>query len=160
MQELDPCRKLTLHKPEGTRRVGKPRARWLESVETDQRKTGVKSCRRKAQDRQQWRATLKEEKVHRGLQHEEEEEQEEDGEASNNFVRLLITIYFSGPYLCISSLTARYEYIKFARRSERFDHPNLAVSEGVSHLYWRKYWMKSKIFTDWIMVVMIYTNIL
>jgi hypothetical protein len=38
MQELDPCRKLTLHKPERTRRVGKPRARWLESVGTDLRK--------------------------------------------------------------------------------------------------------------------------
>ena len=27
MQELDPCRKLTLLKPEGTRRVGKPQLR-------------------------------------------------------------------------------------------------------------------------------------
>ena len=29
MQELDPCRKLTLLKPEGTRRVGKPKLMWL-----------------------------------------------------------------------------------------------------------------------------------
>jgi hypothetical protein len=64
IQELDPCRKLTLYKPEGTRRVGKPRARWPESVETDLRKTGVKNWRRKAQDREQWRAILKEAKVH------------------------------------------------------------------------------------------------
>jgi hypothetical protein len=42
MQELDPCRKLTLYKPEGTRRVGKPRARWLESVETDLKKMDIK----------------------------------------------------------------------------------------------------------------------
>jgi hypothetical protein len=50
MQELDPCRKLTLYKPEGTQHVRKPRARWLEPVETDQRKMGVKNWRRKAQD--------------------------------------------------------------------------------------------------------------
>jgi len=33
MQEINPCRKLTVLKPEGTRRVGKPKLRWLESVE-------------------------------------------------------------------------------------------------------------------------------
>ena len=38
MQELDPCRKLTLNKPEGTRRVGKPRLRWLESKERGRKK--------------------------------------------------------------------------------------------------------------------------
>jgi hypothetical protein len=67
MQEVDPCRKLTLYRPEGTRRVGKPRARWLESVETGLRKMGVKNWRRKAQDREQWRTILKGAKVHRGL---------------------------------------------------------------------------------------------
>jgi hypothetical protein len=33
MQELDPCRKLTVLKPEGTQHVGKPKLRWQESVE-------------------------------------------------------------------------------------------------------------------------------
>jgi len=33
MQELNHCRKLTVIKPEGTRRVGKPKLRWLELVE-------------------------------------------------------------------------------------------------------------------------------
>jgi hypothetical protein len=64
MQELDPCRKLTLHKPEGTRHVEKPRARWLESVETDLRKMGVKNWWRKTQDREQWRTVLIEAEVH------------------------------------------------------------------------------------------------
>jgi len=41
MQELDPCRKLTVLKPEGTRRVGKPKLRWLESIEEDVRHVGV-----------------------------------------------------------------------------------------------------------------------
>jgi hypothetical protein len=65
-QELDPCRKLTLYKPEDTRRVGKPRARWLESVETDSKKMGIKNWH-KAQDQEHWRTILKEAKVHQGL---------------------------------------------------------------------------------------------
>jgi hypothetical protein len=67
MQELELCRNLTLYKPDGTRRVGKPRARWLESVETDLKKMDVKNWRRKTQDREQWRTILKEAKVHQGL---------------------------------------------------------------------------------------------
>jgi hypothetical protein len=35
MQELDLCRKLTLLKAEGKLRVGKPRLRWLASVDED-----------------------------------------------------------------------------------------------------------------------------
>ena len=46
VQELDPCRKLTLLKPGGTRRIGKPKLRWLESVEEDVKKMGVKKWRR------------------------------------------------------------------------------------------------------------------
>jgi hypothetical protein len=60
MQELDPCRKLTLYKPEGSWCVGKPRVRWLESVETDLKKMGVSNWRCKTQDQEQWRTILKE----------------------------------------------------------------------------------------------------
>jgi hypothetical protein len=67
MQELDPCRKLTLHNPEGIRRVGKPRLRWVESVEEDLNTMGVRNWRRTSQDRDQWRTILEEAKVHRGL---------------------------------------------------------------------------------------------
>jgi hypothetical protein len=67
VQELDPCRKFTLHKPESTRRVGRPRVRWLESVETDLRKIGLKTWRRKTHDTEEWRTILKEAKVHQGL---------------------------------------------------------------------------------------------
>ena len=35
MQQLDPYRKLTVLKTEGTRRVRKPKSRWLQSVEED-----------------------------------------------------------------------------------------------------------------------------
>jgi hypothetical protein len=47
MQELDLCRKLTVLKPEGTRRVGKPKLTWLESTEEDLKDMGVRNWRRK-----------------------------------------------------------------------------------------------------------------
>jgi len=43
MQELDPCRKLTFLKPEGTRRVEIPKVKWLESVEEDLQKMSVRN---------------------------------------------------------------------------------------------------------------------
>ena len=50
MEELDPCRKLTLIKPEGTRHVGIPKWRWLESAEDDPKNIGVRNWRHKSQD--------------------------------------------------------------------------------------------------------------
>jgi hypothetical protein len=47
MQEVDPCRKLTVLKPVGIRRVGKPEVRCLESVEEDLKNVGVRTWRRK-----------------------------------------------------------------------------------------------------------------
>jgi hypothetical protein len=49
MQEPDPRRKLTLLKPEGTRRVGEPQLRWLESVEEDQKNIGVRKWTRRTE---------------------------------------------------------------------------------------------------------------
>jgi hypothetical protein len=46
MQEVDPCSKLTLLEPEGTRRVGKPKMWWLEAVEEDLKYVGVRNWRR------------------------------------------------------------------------------------------------------------------
>jgi hypothetical protein len=43
MQELDPCRKFTVLKPDGTRRAGKRKLRWLESAEEDLQKMGVRN---------------------------------------------------------------------------------------------------------------------
>jgi len=45
MQGMDPCRELTVLKPDGTRRVGKPKLRWLESIEEDLNKMGVRNLR-------------------------------------------------------------------------------------------------------------------
>jgi hypothetical protein len=66
MQEQNPCRKLTLHKPEGTPWVGRTAVTWLDSVEEDLKITGVRNWRRKSQNRNQWRAIVEEAKVLRG----------------------------------------------------------------------------------------------
>jgi hypothetical protein len=59
MQELDACRKLTILNPESTRRVGKHNLRWLESVEEDLKKMGVRDLRLKSEDRGQFWKRLK-----------------------------------------------------------------------------------------------------
>ena len=43
MHELGPCSKLTLIKPEGPRRSGKPKLKWLASVVEDLKKMGVRN---------------------------------------------------------------------------------------------------------------------
>jgi len=65
--ELDPCRKLTTLKQEGTRRVVEPNLRLLESDEEDLNNKGVRNWRRKSQDRELWRTILEETKVHQEL---------------------------------------------------------------------------------------------
>jgi hypothetical protein len=47
IQEQNPCRKLILYKPEGTRRVGRPAVRWLDSVEEDFKTVGPRNWRLK-----------------------------------------------------------------------------------------------------------------
>jgi hypothetical protein len=64
MQELDPCRRLTVLKPEDTRRLGKPKLRWLDSVEEDLKTMGVGNWRFKSQDIEQWGTILEELKFH------------------------------------------------------------------------------------------------
>jgi hypothetical protein len=46
MQELDPCRKFTFLKPEGTRRVENPELRCLEWVEEDLKGVGLRNWKR------------------------------------------------------------------------------------------------------------------
>jgi len=53
MQELDPCRKLTVLKPDGTQRVGKRRLMWLGSVEEEVKNIGVRNWRRESLDREE-----------------------------------------------------------------------------------------------------------
>ena len=58
MQGNLPCKKITLDKPEGGRRVGRPNLRWMEGVTRDAERLGVRNWRIKARDRYGWRRFL------------------------------------------------------------------------------------------------------
>ncbi|PSN40674.1 hypothetical protein C0J52_19427 [Blattella germanica] len=58
MEEDNPVIKLTLLKPEGSRRVGRPKLRWMNGIEEDLRKLGSRTRRRRALDRDDWRKVL------------------------------------------------------------------------------------------------------
>jgi hypothetical protein len=65
LQQQGPCRKLAFHKPEGTRQVGRPAVRWLDSVGKDLNIMGVRNWRCKLQNQDQRRALREEAKVMR-----------------------------------------------------------------------------------------------
>jgi hypothetical protein len=46
------------------RRKGRPRMRWLHSVESDLKKVEVKGWKEKMRDREQWRLVVEEAKAH------------------------------------------------------------------------------------------------
>jgi hypothetical protein len=53
-------------KPEGRRKVGRPRLRWLDDVKNDVRVMKIKKWRKKAQNREEWASVIKEAKVLKG----------------------------------------------------------------------------------------------
>jgi len=67
MQDNLPCKKITLDKPEGRRRVGKPNLRWMDGVMRDAERLGVRNWRIKAKDRDGWRRLLESDKTLHGL---------------------------------------------------------------------------------------------
>jgi hypothetical protein len=66
-QEFDRYRERTVLKPEGTGHVGEPKMKYLDSVEEDLKKKGVRNWRRKSQDREQCKMILEEAEVHQEL---------------------------------------------------------------------------------------------
>jgi hypothetical protein len=56
-------RRLMYVQPEGLRKVGRPRARWIDEVGKDARMPGLRSWRATATDREEWRKLLKEGKT-------------------------------------------------------------------------------------------------
>jgi hypothetical protein len=62
-----PYKKITLDKPEGRRRVGRPNLRWMDGVMGDAERLGVRNWRSKAKDRDGWRQLLESAKTLHGL---------------------------------------------------------------------------------------------
>jgi hypothetical protein len=58
---------IMLVKPEGKRKKGRPRMRWIDGVGKDLRSLGVVNLKAKAQERDAWRKFLKQAKTHEGL---------------------------------------------------------------------------------------------
>jgi len=71
MQDNLPCKKITLDKQEGRRRVGRPNLRWMDGwmdgVMRDAERLGVRHWRSKAKDRDGWRRLLELGKTLHGL---------------------------------------------------------------------------------------------
>jgi hypothetical protein len=67
MQDNLPCKKVTLDKPEGRRRAGRPNLRWMDGVMKDAEKLGVRNWRTMARDRDGWRRLLESAKTLHGL---------------------------------------------------------------------------------------------
>jgi hypothetical protein len=61
------CLKIITSKMEGTRKRGRPRKRWRDEVEEDLKITGIRNWYAVPKDRQEWRKTVLEAKVHNGL---------------------------------------------------------------------------------------------
>ena len=67
MQDNLPCKKFTLDKPEGRRRVGRPNLRCLDGVMRDAERLGVRNWRIKAKERDGWRRLLESAKTPHGM---------------------------------------------------------------------------------------------
>jgi hypothetical protein len=67
MEANSPFKKVTFSQPEGSRRKGRHKLRWLDSVLKDVKLLKVEAWWKKARDRNIWRRIIKEAKVHKGL---------------------------------------------------------------------------------------------
>jgi hypothetical protein len=67
MEDNAPCKKITFSQPEGSRKKGRPKLRWLDSVLKDLKILKVTGWWRTAQDRDLWRKIIKEAKAHKEL---------------------------------------------------------------------------------------------
>ena len=63
MNETSSVEKIFEGKLEGRRGKGRPKLRWINDVEDDLRKLGVKRWRKKALDREEWASVIREGKA-------------------------------------------------------------------------------------------------
>jgi hypothetical protein len=66
MDQRRVVKKIFESKPDGRRKVGRPKLRRLDDVENDFRVMKVKRWRRKAQNREEWASVINEAKVLKG----------------------------------------------------------------------------------------------
>lgn len=69
MAENKPQKKIFATKPDGTRKRGRPKKRWIDGVEEDLKKMNIKNWKKKAEDRGGWRNLLGQVKDLHGLSH-------------------------------------------------------------------------------------------
>jgi hypothetical protein len=62
MEGNAPCKKITFSQPEGSRKKGRPKLRWIDSVLKDLKILSVTT-----QDRDLWSKIIKKAKAHKGL---------------------------------------------------------------------------------------------
>ena len=67
MPEENPAKKLTLLRPERSRRTGRPKLRWLDGVEEDLRILSIRGWRRRALDRDRRKQVFTAARAHNGL---------------------------------------------------------------------------------------------
>jgi hypothetical protein len=67
MEENFRCKKITFSQPEGSRKKGRTKLRWLDSVLKDVKLLKVEAWWKKARDRNIWGRIIKEDKVRKGL---------------------------------------------------------------------------------------------
>jgi hypothetical protein len=61
------CKQITFSQPEGSRKKGRPKLRWLDSVLNDVKLLKVETWWKKARDKNIWGRNIKEAKVNEGL---------------------------------------------------------------------------------------------
>jgi hypothetical protein len=62
MEDSDPAMEAMEQQLCGTRRAGRPKLRWVDSVAQDARNMGINNRKKAAQDRKRWRRLLAEAK--------------------------------------------------------------------------------------------------
>jgi hypothetical protein len=67
MNDEEPTKKLMLGKPDGTRRRGRSKLRWIDGLEKDLHNISIINCKNIALDRSGWRRCLEQAKTHPGL---------------------------------------------------------------------------------------------
>jgi hypothetical protein len=67
MEDNAPCKKINFSQPESSRKKGRPKLRWPDSVLKDLKILTVTAWWRAAQDRDMWSKIIKEAKAHKGL---------------------------------------------------------------------------------------------